>query len=314
MHVLVSAYPFLNKVAARDGIEFVYHPWNRKPKPEEILEEMVRGEYAGLIAGTERLENAIADQARALKVVSRVGSGLDNLDVEYFAARGIQTAFTPFGPVDAVAELTVAMMLDALRNVLLHDRRVRGGEWKRDFGGRLSDCCVGIVGFGRIGRRVAVLLLPFRGKLLLHDTAPDLATAHALGLHFVDKPTLLRESDVVTLHVPLKSDTRGWLGQSELSLCRPDVVVVNAARGGIVDESAMLEFLQARPATTYCSDAFVTEPYAGPLSEVQNTLLFPHIGASTVGSRRAMEQGALDNCVKLLRGEACADLVTKNVP
>src|SRR2546428_2291435 len=129
MRVLVSALPFLNRLP-RDGIDFVYHPWNRKPKPHEVTEEVVRGGYQGLIAGTEGIERAIADHARDLKVVSRVGSGVDNVDVEYFAARGITTTYTPFGPVDVVAEMTVGLIIAALRNFRGHDLRARAGLCK----------------------------------------------------------------------------------------------------------------------------------------------------------------------------------------
>lgn len=313
MRVLVSAFPFLNKVSARDGIEFVYHPWNRRPKPAEILEEVVRGQYEGLIAGTEELDSAIADRPGRLRVVSRVGSGVDNLDVAYFAARGIVTTYTPFGPVDAVAEITAGLILAALRGFRTHDLRVRAGEWKRDFGRRLSDCRVGIVGFGRIGRRVAALLAPFRCEILLHDEAPDEATAHALGLRFVPKQAVLSDADVLTLHVPLKANTRDWLGATELSRCRPEVVIVNTSRGGIVNEAAVLAFLREHPSAYYCADVFSAEPYDGELRSLPNTLLLPHVGASTRESRREMEEGALDNCVRVLRGEACANIVTKNL-
>lgn len=313
MRVLVSAYPFLNPITVRNGIQFVYHPWNRKPRPEEIVEEVVGGGYDGLIAGTERIENAIADQAKNLKVVSRVGSGLDNVDVEYFAARGVVTTYTPFGPVDAVAELVVGLMVAGLRRFRLHDARVRCGEWKRDFGGCIAGRRVGIVGFGRIGKRVAALLAPFRCKVLLHDIAPDVATAHAMGLDFVPKEALLRDVDILTLHVPLKPDTRDWLGHAELALCKEDVLIVNASRGGIVSDAAMVEFLRMRGKAYYCADVYSKEPYAGDLVGLENTVLLPHVGASTRESRLAMEVEALENCISVLSGKPCVNTVTENL-
>ena len=312
MRVLVSAFPFLNQMP-RDGIEFVYHPWNRRPQPQEVTEEVVRGKYHGLIAGTERIERAIADQASNLKVVSRVGSGVDNVDVEYFAARGITTTYTPFGPVDAVAEMTVGLIVAALRNFRAHDLRVRAGEWKRDFGRRLSDCRVGIVGFGRIGRRVASLLAAFRCQILLHDEAPDEATAHAMGLPFLTKAELLSQADVITLHLPLKRNTQDWLSASDLPHCRGGVVIINASRGGIVNEPAMVTFLTEHPDAYYCGDVFSEEPYHGELTKLPNTLLLPHIGASTRESRLEMELLALENCERVLKGETCSNVVARNL-
>src|SRR5712692_1723625 len=276
MRVLVSAFPFLDQVSVRNGIEFVYHPWNRRPTASEVLEETVRGGYDGLIAGTERIENAIADRTKSLKVISRVGSGVDNVDVEYFAARGIVTAYTPFAPVDAVAEMSVGLMIAGLRRFRTHDQRVRDGEWKRDFGRRVMDCRVGIAGFGRIGRRVASLLSPFRCEIWLHDEIPDEATAHAMGLEFVSKDVLLAEADVITLHLPLKANTRDWFGAPELRKCKEDVLIVNGSRGGIVNEPAVLAFLREHPDASYCADVFSEEPYHGELTKLANVLLLPH--------------------------------------
>ena len=311
--VLVSAFPFLCGVEEQGGVQFVSGIWERKPRPAEITEELRRGSYSGLIAGTEEVENVIADEVTTLEVISRVGSGLDNVDVEYFGDRNIKVAYTPFGPVDAVAELVVGLTVAALRGFRIHDLRVRSRDWTRDFGRLISDCRFGIVGFGRIGRRVASVLQPFRCEIVLHDIDPDYATAHAMGLDFVGKDDLLRTSDVLSLHVPRTTSTLNWLAKAEFRLVRDDVVVINAARGGIVNEADLTDFLRSHPAAVYCGDVYAEEPYQGPLVEEPNTLLLPHIGASTHTSRLAMEIGAVANCVQILNGDACANVVTTSL-
>ena len=220
--------------------------------------------------------------------------------------------YTPFGPTDSTAEMTIAMILAGTRRLTNYNAMMKETKWKREFGLRLMDATVGIVGFGRIGKRVATLLKPFGCTILLNDIKPDKATAHAMGWHFVNKEELLNKADIISFHVPLKEDTRDWLSFKEFVKISRPVTIINTARGGIVNEQAVYEYLKDHPQSYFCCDAFVEEPYKGPLSDLENCLLTPHASTFTVGSRKQTELQAIDNCIKVLKGEPCDYIVEKN--
>lgn len=311
MKVLVAIYPFLTQPAC-EGIEFVVNPWGRSPSAEEIEEEIVNGGYNGLIVGTRQVRKSMVDYTDKLKVISRVGVGVNNIDVEFFKAHGVTTAYTPFGPTDSTAEMALALILASTRRLNNYDRMIRNGGWDREFSLRLKDAVVAIVGFGRIGKRLAALLAPFGCEILLHDIKPDLATAHALNLTFVEKPELLARADIITIHVPLKADTRDWLATHELNGLDRPVTIVNTARGGIINEQAVYEYLNDHPESYYCCDVFEDEPYHGELIKLDNALLTPHASSFTVGSRRQTELQAIDNCCRILKGQPCDFIVENN--
>lgn len=310
MKVLVAIYPFLTQPECED-IDFIINPWGHSASADEIEEEIVSGAYDGLIVGTREVRNSIIDRANSLKVVSRVGVGYNNIDVEYFRDHGVTIAYTPFGPTDSTAEMTLGLILAGTRRLFTYDRMIRKGIWDREFSLRMKDAVVGIAGFGRIGKRLTTLLAPFGCKILLHDIKPDLATAHAWNLEFVEKEDLLARADIITIHMPLKTDTLDWLSYNELALLDRSVTIVNTARGGIINEQAIYQYLRDHPDSYYCCDVFEQEPYHGELTRLDNVLLTPHASSFTVGSRRQTELQAVDNCCRILRGQSC-DFVVEN--
>ena len=312
MKVLIAIYPFLSQLEGFDNIQFVCNPWGRDPLAEEIEEEIIKGQYDALIVGTKEVRKSISEKCPSLKVISRVGVGYNNIDVEHFKKHGVITTYTPFGPTDSTAEMALAFILAGTRRLRNYDSLMRQGIWRREFGLRLKDATIGIVGFGRIGKRLATLLQAFGCKILLHDIKPDLATAHAMGWEFVDKKELLERSDIISFHIPLKKDTIDWLSYDELQLLQRPVTLVNTARGGIVNEQAIYEYLKENPDSYYCCDVFENEPYKGNLIELENTLLTPHASSFTEGSRRQTELLAIDNCIRVLRGEPCENIVERN--
>lgn len=312
MKVLIAVYPFMNSPETTGEIEFVVNPWGRDPDSSEIEEELVGGNYDALIVGTKKVNNSILNRSNSLKVISRVGVGVNNIDIKLFRKHGVVTTFTPFGPTDSTAEMALALILAGTRRLCNYDNLIRNREWQRDFHLRLMDATVGIVGYGRIGKRLTCLLRPLGCEILLHDIKPDLATAHAMGLRFVAKDYLLQHADVVTFHLPLKEDTYHWLSYPDLALADRPVTFVNTARGGIVNEEAMYDYLKSNPESYYCCDAFEEEPYKGRMVELDNTLLTPHSSSFTVGSRKQTELLAIENCLKVLRGEPCDFIVESN--
>lgn len=273
------------------GVNVVPNPHGRKLTEDEVA-ELIAG-VDGVIAGTEPLNAAVLERAGRLRVISRVGVGLENVDLNAALRMGIVVRNTPEALTDAVAELTLGGILSVIRQIGRMDRDMHAGAWERQMGGLLRGKTVGIVGLGRIGRRLAELLHPFEVRLLAADRAPEPAVADQLGVRYVELDELLRESDVVTLHLPGLEDS--LIGADEIALMRPGAILVNASRGGLVDEAALhAALLDGRLAGAYL-DTFASEPYDGPLRDLPTVLLTPHAGSYAAEARERMETEAAQN-------------------
>lgn len=270
------------------GVTLEVNPTGRKLTPEESA-KFLQG-VDGLLAGVERLDDAVFSSAPGLKVVSRVGTGLDNVDLDAAKRRGIQVFNTPDAPVVAVAELAVALLLSVFRRVPALDAAVRQGRWEAGLGRQLSGRTVGLVGFGRIGRAVAGLLKGFSCRVLVHDPAA--------GAESVALDELLRQSDAVSLHLALTDETRGIIDRRRLALMPRGAVFVNTSRGGLVDEAALADALASGALSGAALDVFEKEPYSGPLTGRPEAVLTPHVGSATAECRAAMEMEAARNLLK----------------
>jgi D-3-phosphoglycerate dehydrogenase len=273
------------------GCEIVLNPHGRRLSAAEASALLADG-YIGMIAGVEPLTRAVIEAAPSLKIISRCGIGLDSVDLEAAAARGITVCNTPGAPVSAVAELTIGLMLNLLRRVSQADRTLRNGEWKQLMGNLLAYQTVGIVGFGRIGRRVAELAHAFGSKILVHDAAPANIPAYCQAVGFED---LLAQSDVVTLHLPFLSELHHFFGRPQFERMKRGAFFLNVARGGLVDEAALLDTLQADYLAGAALDTFEQEPYNGPLRALPQVLLTAHMGSYAKESRIQMEHEAAHN-------------------
>jgi len=251
-----------------------------------------------LIAGVEPLTANVFDRAGALRVVSRCGVGLDSVDLNAAVQHDILVTNTPDAPTQPVAELVIAHMLDLLREVSRCDRQVRAGQWQPRMGGLLQGRVVGLLGFGRIGRRVADILTAFGAKLLVADPVlSDRSTNLPAGVTAVDLERLLLDSDVVSLHLPYSPSTRHIIDRQALSLMKPTALLVNVARGGLIDESALHEALDSGRLAGAGLDVFESEPYAGPLAALDNVLITAHMGSYAREARIAMEREAVENLI-----------------
>jgi len=276
----------------RAGVEFLLNPHGRKLSGAELVE--LAAEADGLIAGTESLSQDVIAQLKKLKVISRCGVGLDNVDLQAAARAGIKVLNTPDGPTDPVVELTMGLILSALRFISLSDASIRKGVWQKPMGGLLRTRTVGIIGFGRIGRRLAAVLLAFGAKVVAHDIA---AVPAVEGVEFMSLADLLARADIVTLHVP--SSKKGHLIDKQAILkMRSGAFLVNAARGGLVDEVALYDALQSGKLAGAAVDTFENEPYRGKLTELDNVVLTPHIGSYAREARINMEIQAAKNLLK----------------
>lgn len=284
--------------------EIIYNTHGRRLRSGEI-EEVLQSVH-GVIAGTEPYPMSLLERCPSLEVISRVGIGLDNLDVGACRRRGIQVTHTPDAPSQAVAELTIAFIINLVRFVPQSDRSVREGAWNRMLGRLLEEITVGVVGVGRIGSRVIRLLQPFDCRILATDVAPEPSRVEHCKLEWVDRETLLRNSDVVSLHIPLTKSTRGFIGKSELEQMRAGAFLINTSRGPVVDESALVYALDSGHLAGAALDVFEHEPYEGPLAEMDQTLLTAHMAASARKSRYLMELDAAEDCLRVLAGESPA--------
>ena len=289
------------------GIEYVINPIGRRLTEEELV-SLVPG-FDVLIAGTGPITERVLEAAPQLRLISRVGVGLDNVDLLAARSRGIAVAYTPEGPADAVAELTIGLALSLLRGVHLANTAIRHGVWKRIQGRRLAQVTVGVVGVGRIGRRVIRLLAAFGARILANDLEP---VSLEETVRWVDKPTLYRQADVVTLHVPLTRLTRNLLGRAELAMMQPSALLINTCRGGVVTEAALAMALRDGQIAGAAVDTFTDEPYHGELVNVDTCLITAHMGSMSADCRLRMEYGAARNAVAFLRGEPLDELVPES--
>lgn len=290
----VRGNPPLQHLAAQ-GVDIITNPHGRKLSEAEIR-DLLNAETIGLIAGVEPLTGNVLAAAPALRVISRCGTGVDNVDVDAARRRNIAVRRTPEAPAAAVAELALGLMLAALRRIAESDRRLRDGKWYRPPGRLLGACVVGVVGLGAIGRRVAELCRAFGATVLAAEPEPD---AVPEGVELVDLDAIIRRADIISLHVPLNDATDKLIGRAALSRLRPGAVLVNTSRAGVVDEDALAGALVGQDLSA-ALDVFVSEPYHGPLSSYDNTVLTPHIGSNTVETRRNMELEAAQNLVQEL--------------
>lgn len=284
---------------ARHGIEYVINPLGRRLKEDELA-QLIPG-FDVLIAGTEPITARVIEAADRLTLIARVGIGLDSVNLTRARERGVQVAYTPDGPSPAVSELTVGLMLALLRDIAGSGARMRRHEWQRVMGRRLAETTVGVVGVGRVGSRVARHLLGgFPGvRVLAYDLVRD---PQLTGVTWTGPERLLRESDIVTIHVPLTPSTRRMIGARELAMMRPGALLINTARGGIVVESDLAEALRHGTIAGAAVDVFEQEPYEGELASVDRCVITCHMGSMTVDCRRRMELEAAEDVVRHFTG------------
>lgn len=307
MKVVITTVPFGGidpkpLDALRDaGLDFTINPLQRKLRADEVAG--VIGDADIVIAGTEAITQAVFDQCPNLKAICRVGIGLDSVDLLAARARGIGVSYTPDAPSPAVAELTIGLMIDLLREVTKADRDIRQGTWQRKAGRRLSECTVGIIGCGRIGGGVIRHLAGgFPGVKILANDIKEISGLDGM-VTWADKERIYRECDIVSLHVPLTPETHNLIDASRLAEFKPGAVLLNTARGGVVNEADLAQALRSNTLRAAAIDAFEDEPYEGEMRQLENALLTCHLGSMTEDCRVRMEIEATQEAVRFAKGE-----------
>src|SRR3954469_1251333 len=250
--------------------------------------------------------------ASRLKVVARAGVGLDNVDVAAATARGVLVVNAPTSNIVSAAEHAVALLMAVARRVPQASASLRAGEWKRSkfTGVEITDKTVGVVGLGRIGVLFAQRMSAFGTRLLAYDPYVPAARAAQIGVRLVPLDELLRESDFISIHLPKTPETTGLIGERELALCKPGVIVVNAARGGLLDEHALAQALKEGRVPGAGLDVYATEPCTdSPLFGFDNVVATPHLGASTVEAQDKAGLAVARSVKLALQGEFVPDAV-----
>lgn len=307
--VLVTTVPFGDadsrplEILESAGLQVVLNPLSRKVAPGDLASLIGGVDY--LIAGTEVIDKSVLAQADRLKLIARVGIGLDGVDLLEARRRGITVTYTPDAPSEAVADLTVGLILSCLRHIHTANYQMHGGEWHRHFGRRIGEMTVGLLGLGRIGGGVARRLEGFAPRRVIgHDL---LTRDHLRVPEFVEIvgfDTLVTEADVISIHVPLTRKTQNLFDLPMLYLMKPDAVLVNTARGGIVNEQDLLHALRSGQLSGAALDVFEVEPYGGPLQDEARVLLTSHMGSMSVDSRTRMEVEAAEEVARAVDGLA----------
>lgn len=299
--ITTSSFNLQNFPAHREleeaGYEIVTNPFGRR-LTEADISELLTGDVVGMIAGVEPLTGKVLSSAKRLKVIARCGIGLDSVDLEAAAELGIEVSNTPDAPTVPVAELTLAHMLNLLRGVATADRKIRQGQWTPVMGELLAVKTVGILGLGRIGRKVAELVRAFGASVIAYDSADirDVTGVVAMSLNDV-----MAKSDIVSLHIPYSPENRHIVGESEIRLMKPSAYLVNISRGGLVDEKALYDALSEKRIAGAGLDTYEEEPYSGPLCDLSNVLLTAHMGSYAKEARTRQEREASINLVAAMK-------------
>jgi len=273
----------------------------------ELLGALPEAEAVLIRSATKMDAEAIA-AAKSLKVIARAGVGLDNVDVPAVTKAGVMVVNAPTSNITSAAELAVGLMLAAARNIAPANQALKGGAWKRSmYGGvELLDKKVGIVGFGRIGQLVAERLKGFGMEILAYDPYVSPQKAGALGARLVTLDELLAESDFISIHLPKTAETLGLIGTEALAKAKPGVIIVNAARGGIIDEAALADAIASGHIGGAGLDVFAAEPTTeSPLFDHEKVVVTPHLGAST---EEAQEKAGI-SVAKSVRLALAGDIV-----
>jgi D-3-phosphoglycerate dehydrogenase len=284
------------------GCEVIPNQVGRAYRAAE-LREALDGVDA-IITGTDELTGEVIAGAERLKTIAKHGVGLDNIDLAAALKRNIIVTATPGAIHDSVADLTIALLLAMARRIVPAHASVAAGEWRRFVGAELRGKTVGIVGFGRIGKGVAIRAQAFGMDVIAHDPYPDEAFAREHGVAFRSLRDVLRCSDVVSLHAAAEGHDQPLVGASELAEMKRGALLINTARGSLVDEAALAAMLRDGRLGGAGLDVFTDEPPNGsPLLGLGNVVLTPHIGGQTAEGLLRMGEITAENCLRALRGE-----------
>lgn len=278
------------------GISIEVNPHGRRLSEDEVA-DLVATDVIAILAGLEPLTDRVLSNAKSLRVIARCGTGLDSVDLQAASRLGIDVFNTPDAPTQAVAELTIAHMLNSLRHISTTDSNMRSGMWTPTMGSLLATKTVGLIGVGRIGSAVAKLAHAFGSRVIGFD--PVVSSHNSVEMLSLDE--VLTQADIVSLHVPINDQTHHIVNASAISRMKTGSIVVNVSRGGLIDESALHDALKSQHLSGAALDCFEDEPYSGPLLQIPGVHVTAHMGSYARETRDLMEVEASTNLVNGLR-------------
>ena len=317
MKALITTVPFaaINKLPLEllksANIDYIFNPLNKKLTENELIKLV--SDVDILIAGTEPITRRVLDKAPKLKMISRVGIGLDSVDLLAAREKNIKVSFTPDAPAPAVAELTMGLIFSLLRSIHLSNAQLHEGKWNRIFGRRISEVTIGIIGVGRIGSRVIRRTKPFgTPRFLVNDIDPSKRKDLDFKLEWVSKEKIYKESDIICIHLPLTKHTKNMIQKKDMLLMKKDASIINVSRGGIINESDLYEVLKSGHLSGAAIDVFEEEPYIGKLTEIDRCILTAHMGSMSFDCRSRMEIEATEEVVRYCSNNALINQVPED--
>ena len=302
MKIIVTTHPFgdLPKKQLKN-YDVVYNDMLRRYTSEEHKERLIKYNPDIIIAGTENYKDNVLDLAPNLKIICRVGIGLDNVDLVECKERNIKVTYTPDAPSNAVAELVICQMINMLRKMQIVSQDMKDMKWNRFIGLDIRDCNIGVIGCGRIGTLVIQKLQGLKPRRIFgNDIIPE--RSHNLPrTEHLDKMQLLSESDIITMHIPHNEDNHNYINEREFQLLKDNVKLINMSRGGIVNEDLLYEWLTEHPNASCATDTYIEEPYKGNLLSLDNFYPTPHLASCTEKSRFDMEMGAVEDALNYMQ-------------
>ena len=304
----------------REYCEVVYRDEAPPPTRDELL-KMIEDADAIYCTLSEAIDRELIDRAEKLKVIGTMSVGVDHIDVDYATKKGIYVVYTPGVLTETVADHTWALLLAVARRVVEADSIIRRGDWKIPWaptmmlGYDVYGKVLGIIGLGRIGQAVARRAKGFNMKILYYDVVRMREVEEELGVEYAPLERLLRESDYVSIHVPLMPETRGLIGERELRLMKRTAILVNTSRGPVIDQRALFRALKEGWIAGAGLDVFEKEPIDpdDPLLKLENVVLTPHIGSASHETRSKMAELTATGIIKVLRGERPENLFNPEV-
>lgn len=314
--VLITTVPFGEKdrfpldLLEKAEIEYLINPYRKKITEDQLTE--IISDFDAIIAGTEPITEKVMDCAKNLLLISRVGIGLDSVDLLSAQKHDIKVSYTPEAPSLAVAELTLGLMLNLLRSVHVSNTQMHQGQWYRFIGKRLAEVTVGIIGVGRIGTGVLKMLKGFgTSTILVNDIVPNRELDSEFKLEWTGKEKIYKEADIISLHLPLTNLTKNMIRKKQLLSMKPDAVIINTSRGGIINETDLYDVMHSGHLNGAAIDVFEKEPYQGPLKKIERCILTSHMGAMSVDCRSRMEIEATEEVIRFLSGKSLESEVPK---
>jgi len=268
----------------------------RKLNEEELINELKN--CIGVIAGTENYSEDVLSNLSGLRIISRLGVGLDNIDIEKSKENGVKIYTTKTSPAPAVAELTLGLILDLLRQISIHNSQMKAGTWKKNMGFLLAGKTLGIIGMGTIGKKLVEITKGMNLNYLAFDKMEHESFAKENNVEYCDFDELIERSDIISIHLSLSNETSGLIDSSALEKMKPTAILINTSRGECVSENALIKALDKKQLAGVALDVYSHEPYKGPFLKYDEVICMPHIGAYAREIRIKMEMEAAENLIR----------------